>query len=140
LDSMPHSSFRGEVDVFSFEYNLYPNNVLEITYYNKVTKHTRVYRIYFDKVISIKMVEEACELAKKLYRIVKAGVAKPNIPLYTILLLLNRNVPGFSYKCKIKKKNCPIQVYRVIDDKEIRANTSSLLEQMYRVIKKYPVM
>ncbi len=139
MSQVPHTSYSGSIGIFSYEYNLYPNNMLEIIYYNKVTGHRRIYHIYFDKVIDMSVIEKAVELAKQLYIRVKAGVAKPNIPLYALLYVLNRRIHGFSYRCKIKKKGCPVRIYRVINGREVLANTSSLLEQMYRILKKYPL-
>lgn len=143
MSILPHTSFSSMHGKFSYEYNLYPNNVIEVVYHNKRTNYRKIHRIYFnpDKgvLISSKIIEEAIKLCEVMYSKISSSVVKPNIPIYAIINVLNRNVPGFSYKCKIKKENCPIKIYKYENGRETIVQTSSILEQMYRVFRKYNI-
>lgn len=143
MSLVPHTSFTQTHGKFSYEYNLYPNNMIEIVYHNRKTNYRKIHRIYFnpDKgvLISTKLIEEAIKLCEIMFSKINSSVVKPNIPVYALLNVLNRNVPGFSYKCKIKKEQCPIRIYRYENGRETIVQSSSILEQMYRVFKKYNI-
>lgn len=126
-------------DHYLYEYNIYNNNMLEIIYHNKKTHYKKIFRIYFEDTLDLKLIEESIKLADKMYDKINAGVVKPNIPIYALIYVLNNSIPGFSYKCKIKKYLCPIKVYRYEEGHEYLVNTSSLMEQMYRVFKKFKI-
>jgi len=117
--------------------------MIEIVYHNKRTHYKKIYQIYFDPdrgvLISTKMIEDAIKLSDSMFSIINASVVKPNIPLYALISVLNRNVPGFSYKCKIKKELCPIKIFKYEDGFKTVVQSSSVLEQMYRVFKKYSI-
>lgn len=144
MSIQPHTTFTNSIGKFTYEYNLYPNNMIEVIYHNKKTNYRKIYRIYFDPdrgvLISLKIIEEAIKLSDFMYSKINTSIVKPNIPLYALINVLNRNVPGFSYKCKIKKEKCPIKIYKFESGKETIVQPSSILEQMYRIFKKYNIL
>jgi len=137
----PYSTLTIDKGHFTFEYNLYAPamNVLEIVYHNKKSHYKRIFRVHFTEpaIIDVSLLDQAVKIADAMYRKIDAKVVKPNIPLYAVIYLLNTKITGFSYKCKIKKQGCPVEVLRIEGDRVYRVNMSSLLEQIYRVFKKY---
>jgi hypothetical protein len=133
----PYSSYTVNKGRFMYEYNIYSDNVLEIIYHNRRTHYKKIYRIRFSDNIDLKIIDEALKLADKMFRVAEAGVVKPNIPVYALIYVLNKRIPGFSYKCKIKKKDCPITVYKIEEGRVLDVKMSSLMEQMYRFFKKF---
>jgi len=119
-------------------FNLYHPNMLEIIYANKKTHRKRIYHVYYeDRVIDLKVIEEALKLTERILSKIIMGSVKPNIPLYAILYLLYLRTDGFSYKCKIKPERCPVKVYRVIDNREVAMSIKSLTDQMYRMVNRF---
>jgi len=135
--SMPHTSYHAKEGAYVIEYNFYPENILEVVYYNRNTGYRRVHRVYFEGFVTTKLVEEALKVSKNLLLRVKSRIAKPNIPLYAIIYILMKYLPGFGYKCKVKKYLCPLKVYRVENGREYSLSIGSIVEQTYRVVRKY---
>jgi len=137
----PHTLLTVDKGYYVFEYCLYTPlaNVIEVVYHNKRSNYRRVFRIYFkaDVNLDLKVVDEAIKLADAMYRKIDAGVVKPNIPLYALLYLISTKLSGFSYRCKVKKRDCPIDITKVVEGQEYKVSIGSLLEQMYRVLKRY---
>ncbi len=137
ISKTPYTSYTITKGHYIYEYNLYGNNMLEIVYHNKRTHYKKIFHVYFKDNIDLKIIEESIKLADKMYDKIDIGVVKPNIPIYALIYVLNNTIPGFSYKCKIKRQYCPIKVYKYEEGRELMVNTSSLMEQMYRILKRF---
>ncbi len=122
---------------YSIAYRMIDEFNILIEYRNKTNGRSRTYLVVSSIPLEEEFIYNAGVLARKLYGIVRDRSTQPNIPLYSLLIVLATKVKGFSYRCKVKKTNCPIEIYRIINDLVLRVSVPSIIEQIYRILKKY---
>ncbi len=123
----------------SLEYNikLIGENIVEISYINRRSGTIRKYIIESNHPIDEMIVDEAMIIAENLYTIIDDHASKPNIPLYSLIISLLRYFKGLSYKCKIARDRCPLKIYKMYNGTLIQMSVASIIEQVYRVTRKY---
>ncbi|MET1160881.1 MAG: hypothetical protein ABWW65_07965 [Thermoprotei archaeon] len=137
MDIAPHAAYRIDYEKYYVEYILYPDNVLEIVYRHKKKGTERIHVVYFRGFISTRVIDCAVKITRLLLPRVRAGISKPNIPLYALLYSIILNTSGFGYKCKVKTHKCPLKIYRIERGRRILLSIGSVAEQTYRVMRPY---
>lgn len=124
-------------EAYSIAYRMIDEYNILIEYRNKANGRTRTYLVVSSIPLNEEIIYNAGILARKLYEIIRDRSPQPNIPLYSLIIVLANRIKGFSYRCKVKKTNCPVEIYRMVNDLVLKASVPSIIEQVYRVLKKY---
>ncbi len=122
---------------FMYKYILLSNNSVEIIYYNRRSGLKRRYLLTIEYPLTKELIDEAVVIAENLYTIIFDRAAKPNIPLYALIIVLLKKYRGLSYKCKIAREKCPMRIHKLFDGVRVEMSCASIIEQVYRVMKKY---
>ncbi len=122
-----------------FGYERFDPYTVKVMYKNKVTGAYREYIVLSDLEVTDKQLLEARRIADKLYGDLRDNAPVPNIPLYGLLYVLIRNTRGITYRCKVRRENCPLKILRIERGVMVSMSVQSLIEQLYRVVKKYGV-
>lgn len=122
---------------YSIAYRMIDEFNILIEYRNKANGRSRTYLVVSSIPFNEEVIYSAGILVRKLYEVIRDRSTQPNIPLYSLMIVLATRVKGFSYRCKVKKTNCPIEIYKILNDLVLRVSVPSIIEQIYRILKKY---
>ncbi len=120
-----------------FGYEQFDEYTLKVLYYNSSTGASREYIVLTDYPVPREALDEARTIAEEIYGKLRENAPVPNIPLYALIILLLRSHRGITYKCKVRKTSCPIRIFRVEKNALIKMSVQSIIEQVYRIMKKY---
>ncbi len=122
-----------------FGYERFDMYTVKVMYKNKITGAYREYIVLSDLTVNDEIIGLARKISHRIYGELRDNAPVPNIPLYSLLYVLSRRYRGITYKCKIRKDNCPLKIFRIERGNMISMSVQSLIEQIYRLLKKYPI-